>query len=110
LHPRHGGLGAGLDAGQHRGKSTRVLQVPLLRSGARALHPLQVGAGAEVPAVACQHDDAHLGIGLQCGEGRVQFADHGLVEGVVDGRARHRHLGDARGAPRDGQGLECGHQ
>jgi hypothetical protein len=103
LHAGDGGLGAGLDACEHGGEPARVLEVVLLRGLARALHPLQVGAGAEVLAVASQHDHAHVRRNGQLRKRGVELGDHRLVEGVEHRRTRHGDLRHARCARRDFQ-------
>ena len=101
------GAGAGLDAREHRREAARIVEVPFDARRAGALHPLQVGAGAEVLAGAGQHDHAHRVVGFQLREGGVDLADHRLVEGIEDGLAGHRHLGHAGGAGFDAQGVHA---
>ena len=82
-------------------KLARVGQVPFLRCFAGTLHPVQIGAGAEMPAAAGEYDNAHI-VGLdQFVEDPVNVGDHGFVEGVEHLRARHRDLGDTGARPAD---------
>jgi hypothetical protein len=48
----------------------RVGEVVVLRGGRGALHPLQVGAGAEVLAGAGQHDGPHAGVAPELAKAR----------------------------------------
>ncbi len=110
LDARDGRLRAGVDSAQHRRELARVVEVPFDRRLARALHPVEVGAGAEVLAVAGEHDHAHAVVGAEPREGRVEFGDHLFVERVVDVRPRHRDLRDAGPARVDAQRFGLAHR
>ena len=74
-----------------------------MRRLARALHPLQIGPGTEMPALARQHDHPHRRIVDELREGGVELADHGLIERIEHLGPRHGDLGHASSAHRDGQ-------
>src|SRR6185295_10953372 len=81
--------------GEHRGERLRVGEVLVIAVPGHALHPVEVGTGAERWAVAGKHDCANC---LVHGEGLktiLKFANQCIVEGVANFRPIERHAGDA---------------
>src|SRR5467141_2597924 len=58
VNARDGRLGQAVEPGEHVGKRARIGEVLLVAVARHALHPVEIGAGAERRAVACQDHHA----------------------------------------------------
>ena len=65
----------------------------------------QIGAGAEMPAAAPQHHNAHCLVGAERGELIAQFVEHRLVEGIAAIGPIQEHRRDPAGRDFDRQRL-----
>ncbi len=82
---------AGVDRVEHPPERVRVGDVLVVGELDRASHPLDVGAGAEARAVACEHDGARL---ADVDERLGELVDQRRVERVA-------RLGPGEGDPED---------
>ena len=84
MHPRNRRFRTGFNARQHRCEPTGIVDVPVERGFARALHPLHVGTRRKMFACPGQNDDPDRAIVDQRSEGLVHLGNHRLVEGIED--------------------------
>ena len=83
VHARDGRLGKAVERRQHQRERLGVGEVLIVAVLRHALHPVEVGAGAERRAVAGEDDDAHLVILPHGDERVVQLLDESIVERVA---------------------------
>ena len=57
-----------------------------------------------------EHDHTHRGVRAQLREGAREVGDHGLIEGIENLGARHRHLRHTGRAAGDGERRQPAHQ
>ena len=80
--------------GEHRRQRHRVGDVLGVAVRRHLLHPVEIGAGAEAPALPQQNDGAHRVVGIERCKRAGELRDQRLVERVVDVGPRerdHRH-------------------
>ena len=76
------GISASVRSISARARASSQVLVDAVVGG--ALHPVEVGAGAEALAAPGEHDDAHLVVvGIEGDAGGGQFGDQRVVEGIV---------------------------
>src|SRR6267378_2623510 len=84
VNARDGRLGQAIERGEHVGKRARIGEVLLVAAARHALHPVEVGAGAEHRAIAGQHDDAGRFVSLELGKTILQGCNERLVKCIAD--------------------------
>jgi hypothetical protein len=84
MHRRDGRLGQLVERAHQPGQRLGVAPVLLLRIERHALHPVEVRAGGEAPALAREDDDTHAWIGLEAEQRLGERRDERVVERVVE--------------------------
>src|SRR5467141_147691 len=84
VHARDGRLGQAIERGEHVGKRPGIGEVFLVAVARHALHPVEIGAGAERRAVAGQHDDAGRFVSLELGKTILQGCNERVVKCIAD--------------------------
>jgi hypothetical protein len=80
---------------QHLGERLGIGEVLLVAVSRHALHPIEVGAGAERRAMSGEHHDADGWIVLNIEEGAAQLCDESIVKSVAHLGTVERHAGNS---------------